>query len=90
MSKLMANHKSAQKRARQTIKKNEINSQALSRIKTSINKFNELLISKNKEDLDKSLSRINSSLAKAVKKRLVRKEFVSRKLSSLSKKIKNI
>ena len=86
----MANHKSAQKRSRQTFKKNTINSQVLSKIKTNISNFNQLLKSKNKEDLDKSLSIINSSLAKAVKKGLLKKEFVSRKLSSLSKKIKNI
>ena len=86
----MANHKSAKKRSRQTIKKNEINTQVLSIIKTNINKFTELLKAKNKEDLDKSLSVINSSLAKAVKKGLIKKEYVSRKLSSLSKQIKNI
>ena len=87
---LMANHKSAKKRSRQTIKRNEINSQVLSKLKTNINKFNELLKDKNKENLDKSLTLINSSLAKALKKGLLKKEFVSRKLSSLSKKIKNI
>ena len=86
----MANHKSAKKRSRQNIKRNEINAQVLSRLKTSINKFSEQLVDKNKVDLDKSLSSINSSLAKAAKKGLIRKEFVSRKLSSLSKKIKNI
>jgi small subunit ribosomal protein S20 len=86
----MANHKSAQKRSRQSITKNQINSQILSKIKTKINNFNEILISKNKADLDKSLSLINSSLSKAVKKGLIKKEFVSRKLSLLSKKIKNI
>ena len=86
----MANHKSARKRARQTIKKNEVNSQILTKIKTNITKFNELVKTKNKEDLDKSLSLVNSSLAKASKKGLLRKEFVSRKLSSLSKLIKNI
>ena len=86
----MANHKSAQKRSRQSVKKNQINSQILSKIKTKINNFNEILISKNKADLDKSLSLINSSLSKAVKKGLIKKEFVSRKLSLLSKKIKNI
>ena len=48
----MANHKSAQKRSRQNLKKNEINSQVLSKIKTSLNKFNELLKLSNKEDLD--------------------------------------
>ena len=86
----MANHKSAKKRTRQTLKRNEVNSQVLTKIKTSINKFSELLKEKNKDELDKSLSTINSSLSKAVKKGLVKKEFVSRKLSSLSKKIKNI
>ena len=86
----MANHKSAKKRSRQSVKKNQINSQILSKIKTNINNFSEILISKNKADLDKSLSLINSSLSKAVKKGLIKKELVSRKLSSLSKKIKNI
>ena len=86
----MANHKSAQKRSRQSITKSQINSQILSKIKTKINNFNEILISKNKADLDKSLSLINSSLSKAVKNGLIKKEFVSRKLSLLSKKIKDI
>ena len=86
----MANHKSAKKRARQTLKRNRINTQALSKIRTNLNNFNDLLLEKNKAELDKSLSIINSSLAKALKKGLVKKEFVSRKLSSLSQKIKNI
>tara|TARA_B110000116_G_scaffold260231_1_gene263117 strand:- start:409 stop:669 length:261 start_codon:yes stop_codon:yes gene_type:complete len=86
----MANHKSAKKRSLQSVKRNQINSQILSKIKTNINNFSEILISKNKADLDKSLSSINSSLSKAVKKGLIKKELVSRKLSSLSKKIKNI
>ena len=90
MINLMANHKSAQKRSRQTIKKSEINSQTLTKLKTSINKHNELIKTKNKEELNKSLSLINSSLAKALKKGPVKKQFVSRKLSSLSNKIKNI
>ena len=86
----MANHKSAKKRSRQTLKRNRINTQAFSKIRTNLNNFNDLLLEKNKAELDKSLSLINSSLAKALKKGLVKKEFVSRKLSSLSQKIKNI
>ena len=86
----MANHKSAKKRARQTLKRNRINTQALSKIRTNLNNFNDLLLKKNKAELDTSLSVINSSLAKALKKGLLKKEFVSRKLSSLSQKIKNI
>ena len=88
--KLMANHKSAKKRSRQTIKKNEINSQVLTKIKTNITKFEIFQKDKNKAELEKSLSLINSSLAKASKKGLIKKKFVSRKLSSLSKKTKNI
>ena len=86
----MANHKSAKKRTRQILKRNRVNSQAFSKIRTNLNNFNNLLLEKNKDELDKSLSLINSSLAKALKKGLVKKEFVSRKLSSLSQKIKNI
>ena len=86
----MANHKSAKKRSRQTLKRNRINTQALSKIRTNLNNFNDLLLKKNKAELDKSFRLINSSLAKALKKGLVKKEFVSRKLSSLSHKIKNI
>ena len=86
----MANHKSAKKRSRQILKRNIINNQTFSKIRTNLNNFNDLLLEKNKAELDKSLSLINSSLAKALKKGLVKKDFVSRKLSSLSQKIKNI
>ena len=86
----MANHKSAKKRSRQTLKRKKVNSQTFSKIRTNLNNFNDLILEKNKADLDKSLSLINSSLAKALKKGLLKKEFVSRKLSSLSQKIKNI
>ena len=86
----MANHKSAKKRSRQTLRRNKINSQIFSQIRTNLNRFSDLLMQKNEAELEKSFSLINSSLAKALKKRLVRKQFVSKKLSSLSDKIKNI
>ena len=90
MFKRMANHKSAKKRARQTLKRKAVNSQVLSQLKTNINKFTELIRSKNKEGIDKSFSLVNSSLAKATKKGLIKKRHMSKKLSSLSKKTKNI
>ena len=86
----MANHKSAKKRTRQALKRKLINSQILSQLKTNINKFTELIKTKNKEGIDKSLNLVNSSLAKATKKGLIKKQYMSRKLSSLSKKTKNI
>ena len=86
----MANHKSAKKRTRQALKRKLINSQILSQLKTNINKFTELIKAKNKEGIDKYFNLVNSSLAKATKKGLIKKQYMSRKLSSLSKKTKNI
>ena len=86
----MANHKSAKKRARQTLKRRSINSQVLSQLKTNISKFNELIQAKNKDDIDKSFSLVNSSLANATKKGLIKRRYMSKKLSSLSKKTNNI
>tara|TARA_B110000263_G_scaffold115074_1_gene100296 strand:- start:96 stop:356 length:261 start_codon:yes stop_codon:yes gene_type:complete len=86
----MANHKSAKKRTRQALKRKLINNQILSQLKTNINKFTELIKAKNKEEIDKSFNLVNSSLAKATKKGLIKKQYMSRKLSSLSKKTKNI
>ena len=48
----MANHKSAKKRARQTIKRSQINSQTLSKIRTDLNNFSGLLKDKNKEEIN--------------------------------------
>ena len=85
----MANHKSAKKRTRQGLKRKAINSQVLSQIKTNINKFTEIIKAKNKEEIDQSFSLVNSSLAKATKRGLIKKQYMSKKLSSLSKKTKN-
>ena len=86
----MANHKSAKKRTRQALKRKLINSQILTQLKTNINKFTELIKTKSREGIDKSFSLVNSSLAKATKKGLIKKKYMSRKLSSLSKKTNNI
>ena len=83
----MANHKSAKKRSKQALKRNEVNRSLLSKIKNNINIFNSLVSSKKADEIQKSLSSVNSALAKAVKKGLIKKEFASRKLSSLSNTI---
>ena len=86
----MANHKSAKKRSIQTLARNAINHQYLSMIRTSITKFEVAIKSKNTDEVQKSFSKVNSSLAKAVKKGLISKQLLSRKLSSLSNQIKKI
>ena len=83
----MANHKSAKKRSRQALKRNEVNRSLLTRIRKNISAFKQQILSKQTTEIHKSFSKINSSLARAAKKGLIKKEFVSRKLSSLSYQI---
>ena len=86
----MANHKSAKKRCKQALKRNKVNRSMRSKINNNISQFKSIILSKNIEQILESFSLINSSLAKAVKKGLIKKEFMSRKLSSLSNQLKNI
>ncbi len=83
----MANHASAKKRSRQNKVRNLVNSQYLSKFRTALNKFNISLEAKNEEEIQKSFTAVNSIMAKAVKKGIFKKEYISRKLSSLSKQI---
>ena len=84
----MANHKSAKKRSIQASARNVVNNQYLSRIRTSITKLEAAIKSKNTDEVQKSFSNVNSFMAKAVKRGLITKQFLSTKLSSLSNQIK--
>ena len=84
----MANHKSAKKRSLQAKVKNAVNSQYLSKIRTNLNKFNDSLSKNKTEEIINSLKEVNSIMAKAVKKGILKKQYMSRKLSSLSNQIK--
>jgi small subunit ribosomal protein S20 len=84
----MANHKSAKKRSLQSKVKNAVNSQYLTKIRTNLNKFNNSLKNNNSEEAKNSLQEVNSIMAKAVKKGILKKQYMSRKLSSLSNHIK--
>jgi len=84
----MANHKSAKKRSIQSKTKNGVNTQYLTKIRTNLNKFHNLIKSKNTAEVENSFKDINSILAKAVKKGILKKQYMARKLSSLSNQIK--
>tara|TARA_B100001175_G_C19127542_1_gene457348 strand:+ start:233 stop:493 length:261 start_codon:yes stop_codon:yes gene_type:complete len=85
----MANHASAKKRSRQNIVRNAVNSQYLSKFRTALNKFKSSVVDKNEQEIQKSFSAVNSIMAKALKRGIFKKEYISRKLSSLSKQISN-
>jgi len=84
----MATHKSAKKRSLQTKQKNAINSKYISNIRTNLNKFNIALKVDKSDEIQKAFSEINSIMAKAVKRGIIKKQHLSRKLSSLSNQIK--
>ena len=86
----MANHKSAKKRSIQSIAKNSINNQYLSKIRSSITKIRLAIKSKNSAEVNKLFSEVNSAMAKAIKRGIIKKHLLSRKLSSLSNQIKKI
>ncbi len=83
----MANHASAKKRSRQNKTRNTVNIQYLSKFRSAINKFQSSIDTKNEEEIQKSFSYVNSIMARASKKGIFKKEYISRKLSSLSKQI---
>ena len=84
----MANHKSAKKRSIQSKVKNAVNTQYLTKIRTNLNKFNNSIKNVDNENAIKILGDVNSIMAKAVKKGILKKKYMSRKLSSLSNQIK--
>ena len=84
----MANHKSAKKRSVQSKIKNAVNTQYLTKIRTNLNKFNSSIKNRNHDEAIKTLGDVNSIMAKAVKKGILKKQYMSRKLSSLSNQIK--
>ena len=86
----MANHKSAKKRSIQSKTKNAINKQYLTKFRTNLNKFENSLKGQNASEVENSFKEINSILAKAVKKGILKKQYMARKLSSLSNQIKKI
>ena len=84
----MANHKSAKKRSVQSKVKNAVNTQYLTKIRTNLNKFNNSIKNSNSDEAIKIFGDVNSIMAKAVKKGILKKQYMSRKLSSLSNQIK--
>ena len=84
----MANHKSAKKRSVQSVVKNAVNTQYLTKIRTNLNKFNNSLKNSKSDEAIKIFGDVNSIMAKAVKKGILKKQYMSRKLSSLSNQIK--
>ena len=86
----MANHKSSKKRILRNNKRNEINSNRISRIRTYIKKVETEISSENKDKANEAFKLAMPEIQRGVSKGLMHKNAASRKLSRLSNKIKSI
>lgn len=81
----MANHKSAEKRARQSIKRAARNNQTKSKVKTVERKVLEAIAAKSK-DIETALREYTSQIMKAVSKGAIKRETASRHVGRISKR----
>jgi small subunit ribosomal protein S20 len=86
----MANHKSAAKRARQTVKKNELNRSRRSKVRTLAKAVEKAVGEKNASDAKSALRTAESGLARAARKGTLHPKTASRKTSRLAKAVKKV
>jgi len=86
----MANHSSAKKAVRQTVKKTLVNKKRASAIKTFVKKVLNEINQGNKENANLALVVAQSKIMKGVKKNIIKLNTASRKISKLSKQIKSM
>ncbi len=84
----MANHSSAQKALRQTIKNTERNKSYRSKVRTSVRNMEVALEKKDGAQAKATFTQTTSLLMKAVGKGILSKNLVARKISRMSKKVK--
>ena len=86
----MANHKSALKRARQTIKRTERNRFYKTRIKNITRAIHEAVEAGDSEKANEALKEANKKFHSYVSKGVLKKNTAARKVSRLSKLVSNI
>ncbi len=84
----MAHHKSAKKRIRQTVRRTEVNSMRVSRIRTFIRKVELALAAGDKEQATQAFRECEPELMRGVTRGVLHRNTASRKLSRLSARVK--
>jgi small subunit ribosomal protein S20 len=83
----LANHKSAEKRARISLRRRAVNAKTMSKVRSLEKKVHKALTGKNKEESAKALVEFSSAIAKAAQKGRVPARTASRKIGRLSKAV---
>ncbi|MFH1437973.1 MAG: 30S ribosomal protein S20 [Pseudomonadota bacterium] len=86
----MANHPSAKKRARQTLKKRERGRTVKGRMRTKIKEVTALMAGEKTEEAVKELRLAESAIARAASKGAIKKKKAARLTSRLSKKVNDM
>jgi small subunit ribosomal protein S20 len=86
----MANHKSSEKRIRQTTKRTAVNRRRTTVIRTSLKKVEAAIASGNKTAAQQALKEAQPELMSGVSKGVVKLGTASRKISRLSARIKKL
>tara|TARA_B100001989_G_scaffold149853_1_gene106762 strand:+ start:8699 stop:8962 length:264 start_codon:yes stop_codon:yes gene_type:complete len=84
----MANIQSAKKRARQTIKKNELKSSQRASVRTAIKSVEQAIEAKDKEKATSLFIKTQKLIDKMTNKKVITKNSASRQKSRLNKNIK--
>ena len=86
----MADHKSSKKRIIRNNKRNEINTNRISRIRTFVKKVENEINSQEKDKANEAFKQAMPEIHRGVSKGLIHKNTAARKLSRLSGRIKSI
>ncbi len=84
----MANHKSAQKRARQTERRTAVNNSRRSRVRGSVKRVEEAIAAGDKKGAQAALRAAQPEIQRGADKRVVDKNAAARRVSRLSARIK--
>lgn len=86
----LANHKSAEKRARQSTRKNAVNTKRKGVVRTAEKSLIKALIAKEAKAIPELLKSFTKQVSKAVNKGVYKKETASRHIARLSKRAQAI
>jgi len=86
----MANHKSAEKRLRQTVRRTAVNHARVSRIRTFVKKVEMAILSGDKTAAAAAFGAAEPEMQRGVAKGVLHKNTVARKLSRLSVRITSL
>lgn len=86
----MATHKSAAKRARQTVKRNALNRSRRAKLHTTTKAVEQAVAKKDASLAKKSMTKAESTLARAARKGMIHWKTAARKTSRLAKRVKTM